>query len=349
MTQQFKSSGIPLFKIDDIPAMDPNCCCDGCGFFIYQDNCQIFWYVVTDSIDFDVEITGPGSSDNYDYHNITSGLFDNPTDGLWLGVVTLNDVTGGCLSSVEYAEPEEECLPCCRNTVGINFSVHAVDDTFEESRQQLVGGVVYERLYHIWDLSEFHLDKYLAGSMSSGSKTSDNCYDQWGTTEEITIGEATFTRYTAIPHTNGDPVCVGIPADNYYYQRIYYDIIVRFNITTNPKYLVLLKVTAEDYSIVGTPEPGGTNPPAPTIGAETDIFNPSILGSDYTLSWAACHFIQSTTTVGAADYTDCVNSGEIILDIWPDVSVGEDELGLYFLGPDDASVTSPFNLIFEDD
>ena len=296
-------------------------CTNGCEFVIYQDNCQLYWYVVTTSTDFTVVITGPGGSDNYSYNNIFSGVFDNPTEGLWIGVVTLNDLTGGCLSSVEYDAPTDPCLPCCRKTDGINFSVHATHDTFEESRQLLVGGSVYERLYHVWDLSEFHLDKYLAGSMSSGSKTSDNCYDRWGITENVTVGEATFTRYTAIPHTNGDPVCVGVPSNNYYYQKIYYDIIVRFNVTTNPKYLVLLKVTAEDYSFVGTPEPGGTNPAAPTIGAETILFNPTALGSAYTISWAECHFVQATTSVASPGYTACVNTGDITLEIWPDVSV----------------------------
>jgi len=295
-------------------------CLSNCQFVIIQDNCQIFWYVVTDSNDFDVEITGPGISDNYNYHNIRSGVFDNPTEGLWLGVVTLNDLDGSCLSSTEFVEVTP-CLPCCRKTDGLFFSVHSSHNTFEESRQLLIGGVVYERLYTIWDLSEFHLDKYLIGSMSAGSKTSENCYDRYGITEEVLIGEATRTWYTAIPHVNGDPVCVGIPTDNFYYQKIYYDIIARFNVTTNPKYLVLLKVTAEDFSFTGTPEPGGTIPPAPTVGAETNIFNPTVLGSAYTLEWAECNFVQSVKTVDDITYTNCSNNGDITLEIYPDVVV----------------------------
>ena len=34
MAQQFKSSGVPLFKASDVPAMDPNCCCNECDFVI---------------------------------------------------------------------------------------------------------------------------------------------------------------------------------------------------------------------------------------------------------------------------------------------------------------------------
>lgn len=297
-------------------------CVGGCGFVIYQDNCQLFWYITTASTDFDVEITGPGGSDNYNYHNVTSGVFDNPTDGLWLGVVTLNDVSGGCLSSVEFTTPTDPCLPCCRKTDGINFTVHASHDTFEESRQRLVSGFTYERLYSKWDLSEFHYDGYRIGSMSSGSKTPDNCYTQWGITENVTVGQVTREWYTGIPHTNGDPVCVGLPSADYHYQKIYYDVIVRFAVTGPTAYLVLLKVTSVDVNSNGSPV--SSAPSVPATGSEIFLINSGALGFFFSLAYGACHFIQHVSGVDDFDfggYTDCVNTGDIILEIWPDVSV----------------------------
>lgn len=297
-------------------------CTNGCEFVIYQDNCQLFWYVTTTSTDFTVAITGPGVSDNYSYDSIRSGVFDEPTDGLWFGVVTLNDIGGGCLSSTEYTTPADPCLPCCRKTDGVYFSVHSAYDNFEESRERFVSGVAYERLYSIWDLSAFHYDGYRIGSMISGSKTAENCYTRYGATEEFTVGQATRTWYTGIPHTTGDPVCVGVPVTDYYYQKLYYDIIVRFAVTGPTEYLVLLKVTSEDFLISGTPN--GTIPPAPVIGTETVLINSAALGALFTLSWGACHFIQHVTGVDDFDYggyTDCVNTGDITMEIWADVSV----------------------------
>jgi hypothetical protein len=160
--------------------------------------------------------------------------------------------------------------------------------------------------------------------MISGSKTSENCYTRWGATEDITVGQVTREWYTAIPHTNGDPVCVGAPSTDHYYQKIYYDLIIRFAVTGPTEYVVLLKVTGEDFSTVGTPEPTGTIPAAPVIGSEVFLINSGSLGFFFSLAYGACHFIQHVAGVDDFDYggyTDCLNTGDITLEIWPDVAV----------------------------
>lgn len=252
-------------------------CFAGCVINFFQDNCQLFWEIETSSTNFTVDIFRPGGSSYSSTNNTKSGVISAPTAGFWSITVTLHDIDGGCVSSVEYEVPPEPCLPCCRKTIGL----HGVYTGIVANEQR----ANYHFPTSTW--RELWIGNHTAANVAwyrdmTGPKTPETCYGAVTPVGDTLIGTGTERSYHGASIAGPSSTCPSeadfITSGNYHVIDAAFDVYLRFNATT---VRVIGVLTATSLSTVGSPVTAA--PALNLIGTEfTMIGQRQITGS---FSW----------------------------------------------------------------
>jgi hypothetical protein len=292
-------------------------CCDDCPIIFSISDCRLFWYINPAYLPeepYQVVITTPSGDDTYE--NISGGMYEEPEEGTYCGVVIKDAVESQscCIVYVECTPVK----PCCYRTSAINIRITREQTSVKYKGGEVVSGTFYgaysEAAIPAWDIISKRI-----GAMSAGVKTDENCYDLWGVDdftdfEDVPVGSGYVTFYTGMPgYANAAAVPCSIPTTDYYYQRLYFDYYIRFD---NNNVVLKGTLTDEDYSMVGSP--GGAGPAAPTIPADY-TFDTLPFGLCVVSAESRRVELSTLTTDAGVTMDICDGGDSIVYEYWPDV------------------------------